>query len=280
MHIEFRKQMLRDPWFMTGFGLAFMFFMIALIGPFLAPFDPWDMSFTPLSSPTSLHLLGVNDGGQDIFSELLYGIRNTICFGLLAGLLALATGVLAGLIASLYGGWVDMLIMRAAEVLLAIPSIMILILIAALFRPSPTVLAIILAGMLWPTTAKGIRAQSLSLRERLHIRAARQMGGSTWYILYRHMIPELFPLYLIGFAAKARAAMFMEATLAFLGLFDPARKSLGMMINYALKYYYYGIWWNWLLPPVAALSMLIMSATFLAVSAENVFDPRLKTRWT
>jgi peptide/nickel transport system permease protein len=89
-------------------------------------------------------------------------------------------------------------------------------------------------------------------------------------------MPEMFPLYLIGFAAKARMAMFMEASLAFLGLFEPSRKSLGMMIGFALKYYYMDIWWNWLLPPIVCLSLLIMAVTFLAISLEKVLDPRLK----
>ena len=102
------------------------------------------------------------------------------------------------------------------------------------------------------------------------------MGASGAYIIARHLMPELFPLYLIGFAAKARMAMFMEASLSFLGLFDPSRKSLGMMISYALKYYYLDIWWNWLIPPILCLTLLIMAVTFLAVSLEKVFDPRLK----
>lgn len=89
-------------------------------------------------------------------------------------------------------------------------------------------------------------------------------------------MPELFPLYVIGLVAKTRMAMFMEASLAFLGLFDPTRKSLGMMIGYALKYYYLDIWWNWLLPPIVVLTLLISSVTFLAISLERVFDPRLK----
>ena len=143
------------------------------------------------------------------------------------------------------------------------------------------------AGMLWDKektagllNAAGIdtmrRAQTLSLRESLHVRAAAQMGGGNWYIIRRHLMPEMFPLYLIGFAAKARIAMFMEAALAFLGLFDPSRKSLGMTIGYALKYYYLDIWWNWLLPPIACLSLLIMTVTFLAISLEKVLDPRLR----
>jgi peptide/nickel transport system permease protein len=124
-----------------------------------------------------------------------------------------------------------LVLMRIADVILAVPSIMVLIFTAALFRPNPWILAAILAGLSWPTTSKAIRAQTLSLRQSLHIKAAARMGAGSLYILHRHLIPELFPLFIIGFAAKARMAMFTEASLAFLGLFDPGRKSLGMMIS-------------------------------------------------
>jgi peptide/nickel transport system permease protein len=166
--------------------------------------------------------------------------------------------------------------MRLSDIILAIPAVMVLILMAAFFRPSPMVLALTLALMAWPTTAKAVRAQALVIKRGLHIQAVRHMGGTSAYIIRRHLLPELFPLYLISFASKTRMAIFMEASLAFLGLFDPGRKSLGIMISYALKFYYLDIWYNWLFPPIILLSLLIMSATFLAVSLEKVFDPRLK----
>lgn len=276
MHINMLKTLKKDPWFSIGIGMAILFTGASLFGPALAPFDPWDISFAPISPPSSKHLLGINDGGQDIFSELLYATRNTVTFGMASGLMALAIGILAGVSAGWFGGFVDLILMRCADILLAIPSIMILILTAALFRPNPWILAIILAGFMWPTIAKAIRAQTLSLKQSLHVRAVSQMGGNNRYIIRHHLLPELYPLYLIGFAAKARMAIFMEASLAFLGLFDPGRKSLGMMINYALRYYYMDIWWNWLFPPLLSLSMLIMTVSFLAISLEKILDPRLK----
>jgi peptide/nickel transport system permease protein len=276
MHRRIPHALGGDPWFVIGTGVGLFLLLVVLLGPYLAPHEPSNMSFIPLSPPSAGHWLGVNDGGMDIFSELLYGMRNTVEFGLAAGFVSLALGVAIGLAAAWFGGVPDHLTMRLADILLAIPAVMILILVAALFRPSALALALILAFMLWPTTAKGIRAQALVVKNRLHIHAARQMGASGPYIIVRHLLPELFPLYLIGFATKARMAMFMEASLAFLGLFDPSRKSLGIMISYALKYYYLDIWWNWLLPPVFLLSLLIMTVTFLAISLEKVFDPRLK----
>ncbi len=277
MNVDLNRNIFQDTWFLTGFLLAAVFTITILVGPMLAPFDPWDMSFTPISPPCAKHLLGINDGGQDIFSELLFAIRNTVFFGLTSGLVALGVGVIIGLVAGWFGGLIDMILMRLADVLLAIPAIMILILTAALFRPSPFMLSLILAGLMWPTISKTIRAQTLAKRECLHVKAAARIGGGNWYIIRRHLMPEMFPLYLIGFASKTRMAMFMEASLAFLGLFDPTRKSLGLMIAYAVKYYYMDIWWNWLFPPILCLSLLIMTLTFLAISLEKILDPRLKS---
>ena len=276
MHLEAGKHLRKDPWFLMGGTLLVLLAGLALLGPLWGPLDPYDISYMPLSPPSAQHWLGVNDGGMDILSELLLGLRNTLVFGLLAATAGLILGVGAGLTSAWLGGLADQVLMRLADIVLAIPSVMILILLAAFFRPSPTLLALTLALLAWPTTAKAIRAQALVVRSSLHVQAARHMGGSSFYIILRHLLPELFPLYLIGFAAKARMAIFMEASLAFLGLFDPGRKSLGLMISYGLKYYYLDVWFNWLLPPIVFLTLLIMTSTFLSISLERVFDPRLK----
>lgn len=279
MHLDLRREAMANPWFLVGLILAFGLAFAALLGPIMIPYDPYDNSFRPLSSPSWQHPLGVNDGGMDILAELLHGVRNTSGFGILAALMGLLLGIVVGLTCAWFGGWLDHLLMRTADALLAIPTIMILIITAALFRPSPLELALIVGLMTWPTSAKAYRAQALVLKRSLHVQAARQMGAGSFYIFIRHLIPELYPLYLIGFVAKARMAMFLEASLAFLGLFDPSRKSLGSMISYALKYYYLDIWWHWLLPPILCLCLLMMAVTFLAVSLEKVFDPRLREAW-
>lgn len=276
MHRNHRAQLLRDPWFLIGSGLAVILAVFVTLGPLVAPYSPDDRSFQPLTPPSDQHWLGINDGGMDILSELFFAARNTVSFGLVAGIAGLVIGAGIGLVSAWFGGLTDQVCMRVADILLAIPSIMILILTAAFFRPTAWILALVLAGMMWPTTAKGIRAQALVIKGRLHVQAAKHMGAAHGYVILRHVMPELFPLYVIGLAAKSRMAMFMEASLAFLGLFDPSRKSLGMMIGYALKYYYLDIWWNWLVPPIAFLTLLITAVTFLAVSLERVFDPRLK----
>lgn len=278
-HAGLWRRLLSDPWFATGSGLAVLIVLLLVLSPWLSAHDPHDMGFAPFAPPSASHWLGVNDGGMDVFAELLAGLRNTLAFGLITGIAGLGLGIFVGLSSAWFRGWVDQLLMRVADLLLSIPAVMILILIAAFYRPSPWILALVLALLAWPTSARLIRSQALGLKIRPHIAAARQMGGSSAYVIGRHMMPELFPLYLIAFAAKVRMAVFMEASLSFLGLFDPTRKSLGRMISDALPFYYLDNWWYWLLPPVVLLTLLIMAFTFLAVSLERFFDPRLRAAW-
>lgn len=279
MHIEVKTVLRNDRWFLSGVVLAALLLLFSVLGPYAVRFDPQDMSFEPFERPSWQHPLGINDVGQDILSELVHALRNSLSFGALVGILSLLLGVGLGLAAGWMAGMPGRVVMSSADVFMAVPSVMVLILVAALLMPSPTVLALVLVCLSWPTTAKAVRAQSLRLREHLHVKASAHMGGSALYVISRHLIPEMFPLYIVGFVAKARMAIFMEASLAFLGLFDPGRKSLGGMIRYAMRYYYMDVWWNWLAPAVACLSLAIMATGFLAISLEKVLDPRLRSRW-
>lgn len=270
------RRLFADNGLRVGGGLLALLLAAALFAPWLSPHDPQAMAFVPLSPPDGSHWLGINDAGMDLFAELLHGLRNTLAFGLVGGFSALALGVAVGLVAVWSGGAVDDVCMRLADVLLAIPLVMPLLLLAVLAPPSPLLLALLLALLSWPSTARGIRAQALSLRNRPHVAAARQMGASASYILRKHLLPELAPLFLAGLAGKVRMALAMEASLAFLGLFEPGRKSLGQMLRDGIQYYYLDIWWHWLLPPLLCLSLLFLSLTLLAVGCEGLFDPRLK----
>lgn len=276
MHIQYVKILRRDPWFLFAALLAGLLLVILLAGSWLSPHDPFDISFTPLERPSKEHWLGTNDGGMDIWAELLAGLRNTVSFGLVAGLAGAALAMIAGVVAACRNGLTDHVLMRLGDILLALPSIMVTLLLAALFRPPAWGLACILALLAWPGPAKTIRAQTLALQGSLHVQAARHMGGSPLYILIRHILPELFPLGVIAIISRIRSAVFMEASLAFLGLLDPMRKSLGKMIQHGLGYYYLDIWGNWLLPPLICLCLLLLSLTLMGVSLEKLFDPRMR----
>ena len=167
MHLNVWKKLFEDPWFISGTVLALIITILVIAGPRLTLHDPHDMSFQPLSSPSSQHWLGVNDGGMDIFAELLSGLGNTLAFGLFTGITALVIGVVIGLVCAWYGGLTDNFLMRLSDILLAVPSVMILILAAAFFRPSTASLSLLLSAMAWPTTAKAIRAQAQEALEKM-----------------------------------------------------------------------------------------------------------------
>ncbi|NOQ28997.1 MAG: ABC transporter permease subunit [Methanosarcinales archaeon] len=276
MHIKPFKEFLKDKIGVAGLVLILFLFTTAILAPAIAPHDPWDYSASSFQPPSKEHLLGTNDIGYDIFSELLWALRTSILFGIAVAAITCTLGLVLGVSAALIGGMYDMLVMRLADALLAIPTIMVLILIAAYFKPSTTVLIIALSLVLWQTIARGVRAQTLSLKTKLYVKAANNMGAPTSYIMYKHIMPELFPLYAMGFVTKARIAVFMEAGLSFLGIFDPTTKSLGIMMSYAMRYLYLDVWFNWLLPPVIALSLLIVSLGLISYAIEEIFDPRLR----
>ena len=277
MHNSYLKQFKQNKIGMTGLIMFLFISILAIFAPVIAPHDPWDYSFECFLPPSTDHLLGTNDIGYDIFSELLWSLRTSIFFGISVGAIASTIGLLVGVSAAINGGLYDIIVMRVADALLAIPTIMVLILIAAYFKPSAIVLIIALSLIIWQTIARGARAQTLSLKSKLHIKAARDMGASTSYIIFKHILPELFPLFAMGFVTKVRIAVFMEAGLSFLGIFDPTSKSLGIMMNYAMRYLYLDVWYNWLLPTVLSLSMLIISLALISYAVEEIFDPRLRS---
>jgi peptide/nickel transport system permease protein len=276
MHIKPFQEFAKDKIGVSGLVLILFLFITAILAPVIAPHDPWDYSASSFQPPSGEHLLGTNDIGYDIFSELLWALRTSILFGIAVATITCTIGLVLGVSAALIGGMYDMTVMRLADALLAIPTILILILIAAYFKPSTTVLIIALSLVLWQTIARGVRAQTLSLKTKLYVKAAKNTGAPTSYIMYKHIMPELFPLYAMGFVTKARIAVFMEAGLSFLGIFDPTTKSLGIMMSYAMRYLYLDVWWNWLLPPVISLSLLIVSLGFISYAIEEIFDPRLR----
>jgi len=277
MHINMLHEFKSNKIGVIGLSILLFLFISAVFAPVIAPHDPWDYSFNCFEPPSKDHLLGTNDIGYDIFSELLWSLRTSVVFGISVAAIACTIGLLVGVSAALVGGTYDVIVMRAADALLAIPSILVIILIAAYFKPSLPVLIITLSLITWQTIARGVRAQTLSLKTKLHIKAAKNMGASTSYIMRKHIIPELFPLFMMGFVTKTRIAVFMEAGLSFLGIFDPSTKSLGVMISYATHYLYLDVWLNWLLPPVFSLSILIISLAFISFAVEEIFDPRLRS---
>jgi peptide/nickel transport system permease protein len=193
-----------------------------------------------------------------------------------AGFLTTCLSALIGISTGFIGGVYDTVMMRLVDALLAIPMVVVLIVTAAFLKPNITILIILISLLHWPGGARVLRSQTLSLKSRLHILAAETFGAGKLYRIRRHIIPELGPLLVVSFLYSARAAVFMEAGLAFIGLADPSMISWGTMMHHASKFYYLSVWKWWLLPPGFTLSLLMLSFTFLGYSLERIMEPRLK----
>jgi peptide/nickel transport system permease protein len=262
-----------------GAGIVLFFVVVALAAPWLAPYNPAAYTGAPLERPGATHLLGTNDVGQDILSELIYGTRISLLIGVLAGGLTLALASLVGMFAGYVGGSVDHLLMRLVDVLMAIPHLPLMILVVAYVGPGLSNIILLIAFLGWMIPARAIRSQILSLRSRGYIKSAELFGAGPPYVIRRHLIPAVAPILAAGFVAQAARAITLEAGLAFLGLGDPTAKSWGLMIRHALDYagiYFTPHWVWWLLPPGLGISLLILGFTFIGVALEMRTDPRLQ----
>jgi ABC-type dipeptide/oligopeptide/nickel transport system permease subunit len=262
-----------------GLGLLALFTIVGMCAPLLAPYDPYEFSGQPLERPGPAHRLGTNDVGQDILSELVYGVRISLAVALGAAAGTVAVGVLVGGVAGYVGGWLDRLLMRAVDVLMTLPRLPLLILLASFLGAGLLQTVVIISLLFWPATARVVRAQVQALRRRGYVRMAQGFGGGTGYVLTRHILPQIGPLIASGLVTAAGRAVAMEAGLAFLGLGDPTAKSWGLMIRFALNLP--GLllterWLWWLLPPGLCITLLILALTFTGMGLEKHLHPRLR----
>jgi peptide/nickel transport system permease protein len=264
-----------------AFGLTVLGLLaaIALLAGIMVPYDPHAFSGRPLERPSPAHILGTNDAGQDILSELVYGARISLAVALGAAVGTVALGTLIGGMAGTVGGWLDGLLMRLVDVLMTLPRLPLLILLTAFLGSGLAQTTVVIALLFWPATARVIRAQVQSLRQRGYVRMARSFGGGPGYVLRRHILPQIGPLIVSGLVTAAGRAVAMEAGLAFLGLGDPTAKSWGLMMRFALNLP--GLlltdrWLWWLLPPGLCVTLLILALTFTGIGLENHLHPRLR----
>jgi len=259
----------------AGMALFVFFLLGALLSPQLAPHDPWQ-HFKPFLSPSVVHLLGTDDVGRDILSELVTGARVSLAVGLLGGLLAVSFGVLVGLLAGFRRGRLDEMLMGMTDVVLVIPALPLVILVSVYLGPGLWHTILILGLVFWPSPARVIRSQVLTVRQSGYVEAARALGAGDGWLMRRHVLPNVLPLVLAKLVLTVAAAMLMEASLSFLGLGDPTVKSWGMMLHYAFARggFIRELWW-WYLPPGLCIGLCIFALTLISFGIEERSDPRL-----
>ncbi len=276
------RRLARSPMGMVGGLMLLLGIAVAIFAPLVAPYDPYAPVHVKITdiyqAPSAAHLLGTDDGGKDVFSSLLYGAQVSIIVGFAAAFISLVIGGAVGLVAGYARRWIGSLLMRFTDFFLVIPDLALLIVIVAILRERSLLNIIIVIGALgWTTTARIVRAQTLTVRERAFVARARAVGASDVHILRRHIVPQVMPLMLANTVLVISLAILEESTLAFIGLGDPFKISWGQMLNFAFDRgaVSAGAWWA-LLPPGFAIVWVVLGTTLLGTALEDTINPRLR----
>jgi ABC-type dipeptide/oligopeptide/nickel transport system permease subunit len=266
-----------------GVGVLAFLVAVAVFAPVIAPYDPNVRTGVPFERPSAEHLLGTNDIGQDILSELIWGTRISLLVGAAAAFGAVLIGVMIGLLAGYRGGGTDALLMRATDAVLVIPFLPLMIVLAAFLGPSTVTLILIIvffSSTGWPQTARIVRSRALTLRTRGFVDAARALGASNTRIIVRYLLPLALPLALAQFVYVAAVTILIEASLSFLGLGDPTAETWGSILFWAQARgaFLNDSWMWWIVPPGLAISLTVLGFTYAGYLLEDLLDPRIRAR--
>jgi len=268
-----------------GLGLVVFFFIIAALGDF-TPFDPSKVEAARTwLPPNNVNWFGTDWFGHDLFSQTIFGTRVSLFVGVFATLISIVIGTLIGLFSGYYTKRLGEFFERFIDFFLVIPYLPLMIVLVAVFEATETPIPILwivifVIGITgWSGTARIIRSQVLTVKERQFIDRARTVGAGDMRIMLRHILPNVFPLVFANAVLTVAGSVLAEVTLDFLGLGDVTTISWGMILHFALSNnaMYRGAWW-WLLPPGVAIILLVMGFTLIGYSVEEISNPRLRER--
>lgn len=277
-----------DPLVVFGMVTITFFALVAIFAPLIAPYGPTERliadngMISQWFAPYWLggegdHILGTTAEGYDIFSQVIYGTRPALIVGIAGAVFTAGLGTLIALVAGYYGGYVDDLLMRLVDVAYGLPLLPTVILMVAVLGPGfvNVILAVVL--LQWRSSARVIRSQVLSLRERPFVQAARVTGASDWRIITRHIAPNILPLSFLYGAFAIAWAILTEAGVSFIGLGDPSQVSWGTMLQNAQTYsaLEQGTWW-WFVPPGICIALVVISGFLIGRGYEEITNPKLR----
>jgi len=273
---EFWPRFRRNRLALSGLILVLSLFLISLLAPWLAPYDP---NFIDIKSilmpPSSLHLMGTDSLGRDVLSRIIYGSQISLKVGFVAVGLATIIGVLLGAVAGYYGGWVDNLLMRLVDLMLCFPTFFLILAVIAVLEPSIWNIMIIIGLTSWMGVARLVRAEFLTLREREFVQAARALGARDGRIIFQHLLPNALAPVMVSATLGVAGAILTESALSFLGLgVQPPTPSWGNILT-AGKDNIEIAWWLSVFPGLAIL-FTVMGYNLLGEGIREAIDPRLK----
>lgn len=275
---------LGDPFAIIGLAIYAVFILVAIFADQLATHDPTEILFTPdydlaadLRPGQEGFILGTTSLGRDLYSQLIYGSRSALLIGLTAAAVVAIIGTVVGLVAGYFGGVVDVVLMRLADVAFGIPFLPFVIVLAAFLEPSIWNVVLAMALVLWRDTGRVIRSQVLTLRTRAYVEAARVTGSSDLKIVFRHIAPGVLPLSFLYGSIAIGWAILTEASISFLGFGDPETISWGYMLQdaYASQALSRGAFY-WFVPPGICIILVVVAGFFISRGYEEILFPKLK----
>ncbi len=270
----------RNPSLIIGTAMIAALLVFALVGRL---FVDWDSAF-PLSAPASVPPsaewpFGTDGKGRDLLAVLVYGTLLTLKIGIVAGLLGVAIGTVVAFVAAYHGGWVDNVVRVCVDVLITVPTLLVLVVIASSIQSSmsTTMMAVTIALLAWREPARQIRSQVLVMREAPYVKVALLNGAGTWRIIFREMMPNLLPYLGASFVMAVSQAILASIGLEALGLGTPAEPTLGMTIYWLMNEsaFMLGLWW-WILEPIAVLVILFVGLFLCTAGLDEMANPRLR----
>jgi peptide/nickel transport system permease protein len=261
----------------VGLAVLLFFIVVAVLAPWIAPYSVHEQTGAVYCPPSSEHLVGCDDGGIDMLSLLIVGGRTSLVVGFAATFVAMIIGGGIGILAGYHGGATDGVLMRITDYFLVIPDLPLAIIVAAVWGASLTHLIFVIALLLWTGTARIIRAQVKSVRERVYVKRSRSLGARNSRIIFRHVLPQIGPLLIANTVLTVAIAIFDETALSFLGLGDPSTVTWGRIIEFAFlrTAISAGAWWA-IIPAGLCVALVIMGCYWLGQSIEDSLNPRLK----
>jgi peptide/nickel transport system permease protein len=268
------KRVLKDKLAIAGLTFIFIVFFIAIFANNIAPYDPYKINvYKVLEPPSKEHILGTDELGRDVLSRIIYGARVSLKVGFIAMGIAILTGTVLGLIAGYYGGFIDTIIMRFVDVMLAFPTLFLILAVVAVLEPSIYIIMIVIGLTGWMDIARLVRAEVLSLKEREFVLAARAIGASSGRIIFKHILPNAIYPVIVAATFSVGGAILIESGLSFLGLgIQPPEPSWGGILSIG-KDYITVAWWMSLFHGIA-IFLTVLSFNLLGEALRDALDPK------
>jgi peptide/nickel transport system permease protein len=259
-------------------GMAILIFMtsIALLAPVLAPGDPLAMVGKPFVPPNSAFPMGTDHIGRDVYKEVVHAAGITMLIGLLAAATAASVGIIMGAMAGYFGGPIDEVLMRVTEFFQVVPRLLLAIVVVATFGGSVWNIIVVIGLLSWPRTARILRGQFLTLKERPYVEAAKSIGASAPAIIFGEILPNAIPPVIVQTSLEVANAILVESMLSFLGLGDPSTITWGYMLNRAQEYLRAN-WWMATFPGLA-ISAVVLGLNLIGDGLNDALNPKLKEK--